>query len=174
MIWKSQNVIHSNSRGLRMCTVTYTVPVVSPWETVIEGMWLPFPWASLGQSEAPHPLLSLGYSSAHCSHGGSCSQGCSLDRVRWCWDRLDWVCDWARVRPLSGLSGFWCDVDRNGDVLILWPCKTTLYVSSLAYLSAAYKCHSFNLLNNSPCPPGIGGQFVNQQLFSPVTMNHFT
>lgn len=107
------------------------------------------PWTVGGSS----PLLSLGYSSAHRSHGGSCSQGCSLDRVRWCWDRLDWVCDWAWVRPLSGLSGFWCDVDRNGDVLILWPCKTTLYVSSLAYLSAAYKCHLFN---NSPCPPGMG------------------
>ena len=56
----------------------------------------------------PHPCLSpWNVHSAYYSHSGSCSQECSLERARCCWDHLDGTSDWAQLRPPCKLLRFW-------------------------------------------------------------------
>lgn len=94
------------------------------------------PWAVCAQLASPHPLLCVwNIYSVHLSHSGTHFQGCSFQRTPYWWDHLDWVCDWAPLRPLHELLRFW----RMGvETYSSWGCpRQASYVSSFAYLT----CH---------------------------------
>lgn len=61
-------------------------------------------WEIRGSS--PPPCL-WNARSAYWSHWGRCFQGCSLERVKCCWDHLDGIFDWIQIRPLYTQLRFW-------------------------------------------------------------------
>lgn len=74
------------------------------------------------------------------SHIGSCFQGSSLDRLRWCWDHADGRQDWAPLRPLGKLLGFWAGQDLlilrlpKPSLVFKFSCWLKLYQSGVACL----------------------------------------
>lgn len=71
------------------------------WEQQIEMTWPP---AALrtgpGQTEVPHSLPCVWSIRFPMFCTGSRFRVNSLWRVRYCWDSLDWICEWTQLRPL--------------------------------------------------------------------------
>ena len=62
----------------------------------LKKTWPPIDlWAGPGQWEASPSLpCPRNVRSVCCSYSWNCFQGCILDRAMWCWEQLDWMCDW--------------------------------------------------------------------------------
>lgn len=98
-------------------------------ENIIKKTW-PLTDLSVGPRhlEAPHRLPCPWDVASTClSHSQSLLQGPSLEMMRWCWEYLHTICDWAQLGPL-------CKPENLGIHSCCCCLRQALHVSSLCLL----------------------------------------